>query len=126
MKVECTISLGELIDKLSILMIKEQMITDKSKIKHIKNEKHLLEEKLALLQLNNIELHLKKLTEINFKLWKIEDDIRDKERKKEFDQEFIDLARAVYVTNDERFNCKNMINSTYNSSVVEVKSYKNY
>ena len=66
------------------------------------------------------------MIEVNRKLWKIEDDIRDKERAKSFDKEFIELARAVYITNDERFHRKNKINSDYDSSIVEVKSYQKY
>jgi Ni/Co efflux regulator RcnB len=66
------------------------------------------------------------MIEVNSKLWKIEDDIRELERQKRFDDEFIQLARAVYITNDERFRRKNTINNYYNSSLVEVKSYKEY
>ena len=67
-----------------------------------------------------------KLSLINEKLWIIEDDIRDKERKKEFDNLFIELARSVYVTNDKRFNIKEEINNLFNSNIKEVKSYQNY
>ena len=66
------------------------------------------------------------MIEVNMKLWKIEDDIRDLEREKKFDSQFIELARAVYITNDERFRRKSIINSTYQSGVVEVKSYQGY
>lgn len=126
MKIECEVSLGELIDKLSILLIKEMMIKDQEKLKHIKLEKNVLENILTGLKLKNVEEHLQSLTEINFKLWKIEDDIREKERAKKFDQEFIELARAVYIINDERFRRKNIVNQTYSSKIVEVKSYKEY
>ena len=126
MKIECEVSLGELIDKLSILLIKEMMIKDQEKLKHIKLEKNVLENILTGLKLKNVEEHLQSLTDINLKLWKIEDDIREKERAKKFDQEFIELARAVYITNDERFRRKNIVNQTYSSKIVEVKSYKEY
>ena len=66
------------------------------------------------------------MVDVNQKLWKIEDDIRDLERAKNFNEEFIQLARAVYITNDERFKRKNTINTTYKSGLVEVKSYQDY
>ena len=66
------------------------------------------------------------MIEVNLKLWKIEDDIRDLERDKNFGDAFVQLARAVYITNDERFVRKNTINTTYKSGLVEVKSYKDY
>jgi hypothetical protein len=126
MKIECEVSLGELIDKLSILIIKEKKINDEKKLAHIKNEKLILENLLSSLSLHQVQTYLESLTEVNLKLWKIEDDIREKERKLEFDQEFIELARSVYITNDERFKRKNAINEKYNSKLVEVKSYKEY
>ena len=70
--------------------------------------------------------YLYKLVEINSKLWKIEDDIRDCERNKQFDQKFIDLARAVYFTNDQRSRIKLEINNHFDSNIVEVKSYEKY
>lgn len=126
MKIECEVSLGELVDKISILLIKEKMIKDEIKLKHIQNEKNVLENILSQLKLNNIEYHLNRMMEVNMLLWKIEDDIREKERNKEFDEEFIELARSVYITNDERFKRKNDINIQYASKFVEVKSYKEY
>jgi hypothetical protein len=118
------ISAGELIDKISILEIKSEKIKDQVKLDHITREKHTLLKEAQ--KLNLYEKWLDKIKEVNLKLWKIEDDIREKERKKEFDQEFIELARAVYFTNDERFNIKNQINSWYNSNIVEQKSYEKY
>lgn len=126
MNIECEISLGELVDKLSILKIKLEKITDAEKLKHVRKEEKALQEKLNSLALENIDHHLKQMIEVNLKLWKIEDDIRDLEREKKFNQDFIDLARAVYITNDERFKRKNTINTTYKSGLVEVKSYKDY
>lgn len=87
------ISAGELIDKISILQIKSEKIKDENKLDHINREKEVLSKEAQKLHLH--EKWLDKIKEVNFKLWKIEDDIRDKERKKEFDQEFIELARAV-------------------------------
>lgn len=126
MNIECEISLGELVDKLSILKIKLEKITDTDKLAHVKKEELVLSQKLNSLKLDNIDFHLQLMIEINLKLWKIEDDIRDLERAKNFNQEFIDLARAVYITNDERFKRKNTINTIYKSGLVEVKSYKDY
>lgn len=118
------ISAGELIDKISILQIKSEKIKDEAKLDHVTREKYdLLKEAQKL---NIYQKWLDKIKEVNLKLWKIEDDLREKERKKEFDQEFIELARAVYFTNDERFNVKNEINSWYNSNIVEQKSYEKY
>lgn len=126
MIIECEISLGELVDKLSILRIKLSKIEDPKKLLHIKKEESALTETLNLLNLENIDQYMKEMIEVNSILWKIEDDIRDLEREKVFDQSFIDLARKVYMTNDERFKRKNIINSNYKSGLVEVKSYKNY
>jgi hypothetical protein len=126
MNIECEISLGELVDKISILRIKLQNITDAQKLIHVKKEEQVLSQKLDSLKLTNIDFHMNQMIDVNQKLWKIEDDIRDLEREKRFDKEFIELARAVYVTNDERFIRKNTINTVYQSGLVEVKSYKDY
>ena len=126
MNIECEISLGELVDKLSILRIKLQKISDSEKLTHVKKEEQVLSLKLNSLNLSNIDYHLEQMIDVNLKLWKIEDDIRDLERDKKFNQDFIDLARAVYITNDERFKRKNTINTHYKSGLVEVKSYQDY
>ncbi|MGZ3789577.1 MAG: DUF6165 family protein [Bacteriovorax sp.] len=126
MNVECEVSLGELVDKLSILQIKLQKITDLEKLAHVKKEEGALSSKLDSLRLEGIEHHLAQMIDVNLKLWKIEDDIRELERKKIFNQEFIELARLVYITNDERFKRKNNINTIYKSGLVEVKSYQEY
>ena len=126
MNINCEISLGELVDKLSILKIKAKNITDSAKLIHVKKEEEILSQTLSSLKLENIEHHLNQMIDVNSKLWKIEDDIRDLERAKDFGEEFIRLARAVYITNDERFNRKNTINTTYKSGLVEVKSYQEY
>lgn len=126
MNINCEISLGELVDKISILKIKAQKITDAAKLIHVKKEEETLLRTLTSLKLENIDYHLEQMIEVNLKLWKIEDDIRDLEREKKFNDEFISLARAVYITNDERFKRKNNINTTYKSGLVEVKSYQDY
>lgn len=126
MEIKCSISLGELVDKISILKIKLEMIKDEKKLSHVKKEEMALVNELNSLKLLNIESHLEKMVEVNLELWKIEDEIRECERHKMFDENFIRLARLVYVTNDERFKRKNQINNEYNSGLHEVKSYKEY
>jgi hypothetical protein len=126
MNINCEISLGELVDKISILKIKSEKIQDAAKLLHVKKEELILSSTLKQLQLENIQFHLDQMIEVNLKLWKIEDDIRDLERDKDFGDAFVQLARAVYITNDERFKRKNTINTTYKSGLVEVKSYKDY
>ena len=127
MIIKIPISLGELIDKISILLIKEKNISDEKKLSKIHEELSLLKKTLNnKINENNIENYLNKLVEINAKLWKIEDDIRGCERNNKFDKIFIDLARSVYITNDKRSEIKNEINKKFGSTIVEVKSYKKY
>ena len=127
-KIYSEISAGELFDKISILEIKKNKIKDKNKRNIILKELSSLKKTAS----KNIEKSksiiklYKKLKSINLKLWKIEDDIRDCERKNNFDSKFIKLARAVYFTNDERSRVKNKINSLTKSNISEVKSYKKY
>jgi hypothetical protein len=127
-KIYSEISAGELFDKISILEIKKNKIKDKTK-------RNIVLKELSSLQITvneNIEKSksltklYKKLKSVNLKLWKIEDDIRDFERKRNFEDKFIKLARAVYFTNDERSRVKNKINSLTKSNISEVKSYKKY
>lgn len=124
--IKCEISLGELVDKISILRIKMENIKDSEKLQHVKKEESVLSQTLDELNLSNIDFHLKQMIEINQKLWTIEDDIRECERQKDFGERFIELARSVYFMNDERFKRKNAINKNYQSGLVEVKSYKEY
>ena len=127
MLINTPISLGELVDKISILIIKEKNITDETKLDHVKKELDFLQKTLMnYVQQEEINNYLENLININSKLWDIEDDIRECERKKLFDQTFIDLARSVYFTNDERAKVKNDINKTFGSELVEVKSYEEY
>ena len=127
MLINTPISLGELVDKISILIIKEKKITDETKLDHVKKELDFLQKTLMnYVQQEEINNYLENLININSKLWNIEDDIRECERKKMFDQTFIDLARSVYFTNDERAKVKNDINKTFGSELVEVKSYEEY
>ena len=123
MKIE--VSVGEIVDKLSILDIKRQKITDPAKLENIQREyQYLYEIVFSMLTVNIDEYN--QLLLVNKKLWNIEDDIRIKEKNKEFDEDFIRLARLVYVTNDIRFEIKKVINSKYNSNFREEKSYEKY
>ena len=119
------ISLGELIDKITILQIKTQYLQSTA-LENVKKELQALESTLSNLQLNVDLTLIQQLKEINQDLWKIEDDIREQERKKSFDDTFIHLARSVYQQNDCRAAVKKEINNTYDSAFVEEKSYKQY
>ena len=119
------ISIGELIDKITILEIKQIYMTG-IKLKNINKEMKLLKN---ILQDKNLDINvdlIKDLKKVNKKLWEIEDNIRIKESNQEFDEEFIKLARSVYIENDKRASIKKEINQRYNSDLVEEKSYKNY
>ena len=127
MIINTPVSLGELVDKISILHIKNINIKDNEKLKLIREELELLNQTLNKhIKNNDIQNHLDTLIEINSKLWEIEDDIRDCERNKKFDQTFIDLARSVYFTNDKRSEVKLEINKKFGSKIIEVKSYEEY
>ena len=127
MLINTPVSLGELLDKISILIIKKKNIADIQKQYHIKNELDSLNKTLEdSISRSKVKEYIEKLIEINSKLWLIEDDIRDCEKKKQFDQKFIDLARAIYITNDRRSEIKLEINKKFGSELVEVKSYEKY
>ena len=127
MIINTPISLGELIDKISILVIKEKKITDEKKNNLIREELTLLRKTLNEAANNNsINNYLNQLIDVNSTLWKIEDEIRDCEKNKKFDQKFIELARSVYITNDKRAEIKLEINNKFGSKIVEVKSYTKY
>ena len=127
MIISTPVSLGELVDKISILHIKSINIKDYQKLKLIREEFELLSSTLNdHIKKNHIQQYLDSLIEINSKLWIIEDDIRDCERNKIFDQKFIDLARSVYFTNDKRSDVKLEINKKFGSKIIEVKSYEKY
>ena len=119
------VSLGELIDKITILEIKQIHMTG-IKLKNIDKELKLLKD---ILKDKNFEIDINlinNLKEVNKSLWEIEDNIRVKESNQQFDKEFIQLARSVYKENDKRASIKKEINQKYNSDLVEEKSYKNY
>ena len=118
------VSIGELCDKYTILQIKSKRITDDEKLLKVNIELELLRPLVEQFHVSP-EL-LTNLKEINERLWDIEDSIRRKESLKQFDNEFIEIARTVYITNDARFLAKTELNTRYNSSVCEVKSYADY
>lgn len=123
MIVHVPISIGELIDKITILQIKLDHITDLNKLELVNSELTALQ----MLKTNlDINVDMKSLKEVNLQLWNIEDRLRIKEQRQEFDNEFIELARSVYITNDKRASLKLDINNQFNSTYVEVKSYRQY
>lgn len=128
MSIKVDVSVGEFIDKLTILQIKSERISDNDKLVNINKEKSVLEAEWKNSEYSKVDISKLKeeLFRINESLWEIEDDIRDKEFAKEFDEKFIELARAVYVTNDERARVKKEINALVGSELTEEKSYKDY
>jgi hypothetical protein len=121
------VSVGELIDKLSILQVKKIKITNEEKLEYINKEFELLYN-LSSVYLDNKQLetlyHI--LVKTNSKLWDIEDQLRVLESEKKFNDEFVELARNVYFTNDERFSLKNQINKITDSEIREIKEYIKY
>jgi predicted nucleic acid-binding Zn-ribbon protein len=128
MNVNVEISIGEFFDKITILEIKKQRIDDADKLANINNELDGLNKLLSSLPFSRDDVaeEVSQLRKINEALWEIEDDIREKESNKAFDEEFIKLARAVYVTNDKRSDVKREINIKLGSDYVEEKSYEAY
>ena len=129
MNINIPISYGELLDKLTILEIKQEKISNQEKLKNINNEYSELDEVAKYLK--NIdkvkyENFYKKLLEVNLSLWEIEDKIRILEKNKNFDSEFVELARKVYFTNDKRFEIKSEINKHFGSEFFEEKQYVEY
>ncbi|WP_413623589.1 MULTISPECIES: DUF6165 family protein [Luteibacter] len=126
--IQTPVSYGELIDKITILRIKLQEIKDEAKLANVRNELELLEATWSNDKASEVDIadETRRLLEVNQRLWKIEDDIRMKERAQAFDQEFIELARSVYIENDERAAIKREINVKLGSTLVEEKSYQDY
>ena len=128
MNISIEISIGEFFDRLTILQIKQDKIADLTKLENVKKELDYLNAKLASANISEDKIaeELGGLRRVNEALWGIEDAIRIKEAQGTFDQEFIDLARSVYVNNDERSDLKRTINKKLGSSFVEEKSYASY
>jgi hypothetical protein len=122
------ISPGELLDKITILRIKSQRMTDPAKLANVRLELHALEETWSASEYARMDVaaDVAALLAVNERLWVVEDDIRDKERVQTFDAEFIRLARAVYFANDERAAIKRRINTALGSGIIEEKSYRAY
>ena len=122
------ISPGELIDKITILEIKSQRMTDPVKLRNVRNELEALTRtwRASPYAATDIGAEWAGLRDVNGKLWDIEDRLRDQEREGRFDAGFVELARAVYFTNDERAAIKKQINTKLGSALVEEKSYADY
>lgn len=120
------ISNGEIVDKVTILSLKLDRFKSKKKRLNVKKEFDLLNKKMISLGMSENSLLYKTLLKINETLWEIEDKIRLKESKKEFDEEFIQLARSVYFENDKRSEIKKQINLTTHSDLIEEKEYLRY
>ena len=128
-EISAPVSPGELIDKITILEIKQERIKDVDKIKNVNLELELLESLWDGSVYQSSALVVKKRAELKFineELWVIEDDLRLKESKAEFDRDFIELARSVYLTNDRRASVKREINLEVGSKLIEEKSYQDY
>ena len=127
-KIIVEVSIGELLDKISILEIKQEKIKDPNKLKFIKDEYSILKEQLNTKVKSTDEINklYKSLKEINSKLWIIEDEKRLCEKEKRFDERFIKLSRNVHFLNDERAKIKSEINTLMNSNIKEIKEYTDY
>jgi len=122
------ISPGELLDKITILRIKSQRMTDEDKLANVRHELELLERTWRETghAAADVSADERALEAVNARLWDIEDDIREKESQQAFDQRFIELARAVYINNDERAAIKKRVNQKLGSKIVEEKAYQDY
>ena len=126
--IKVPVSPGEVLDKITILEIKSERMSDPEKVANVRIELELLRETWAAsIRDDDVikDLHAE-LKKINEALWEIEDDIRDKERAKEFDSDFVELARSVYFTNDRRSEVKKQLNLHLGSQIIEEKSYQDY
>jgi Family of unknown function (DUF6165) len=127
-EIQVAISPGELLDKIAILRIKSQRMTDAGKLANVRLELRVLEDawSASVYAKMDIAAEVDALLAVNGRLWIIEDEIRDQEREQTFGAEFIRLARAVYIENDERAAIKRRINTALGSAIVEEKSYREY
>jgi len=126
--IQVPISPGELLDKVTILRIKSQRMSDPAKLQNVRLELAALEDtwRASSYSKTDVGADIEALQRVNERLWTIEDDIRDKERTQDFGADFVRLARAVYFENDERAAIKRRINLNLGSSIVEEKSYAEY
>lgn len=128
MSIQTQISVGEFLDKLTILQIKSEKIVDADKRKNVQNERETLEaiwqkSPYAAADIQELQDSLK---QVNLRLWDIEDELRKLEAAKQFDERFVELARSVYFINDERARIKKRINLQLGSGLIEEKSYEAY
>lgn len=125
--IEVPVSWGELVDKITILQIKSDRMTDENKLANVRKELVLLKEKLGA---SSADREVARLTEelykVNASLWDIEDEIRECENTGNFGEKFIELARSVYITNDKRAELKRDVNNVLGSGLIEEKSYQAY
>lgn len=128
MTIKVEVSVGEFLDKVTILEIKSERIKDQAKLDNVNKELNLLNGIWSQSEFASADIadEMGRLKNINVKIWEIEDDIRDKERDRAFDDKFIELARAVYYSNDERAAIKKELNLKLGSGLVEEKSYSDY
>ncbi len=127
-EIKVPVSPGELLDKITILRIKSRRMTDAEKLANVRLELDALESLWSgsAYALIDVERDVNALLAVNERLWSIEDDIRDKERAQDFGADFIRLARAVYIENDERAAIKRRLNLKLGSALIEEKSYREY
>ena len=128
MSIQAEVSIGEFLDKLTILQIKSDRITDRMKLENINKELQALLDTWSNSPYadSDVDQELNELRRVNETLWDIEDDIREQESKNAFDDRFIELARAVYQTNDKRADIKKRLNLKLGSDLIEEKSYSDY
>jgi len=128
MALKVEVSVGEFLDKITILEIKSERISDPDKLANVNRELEILRKTWAASPLNRLDIgdRIARLKRVNEALWEIEDNIRRKEAENRFDEEFIELARSVYHRNDERAAVKKEINTLLDSGLVEEKSYVDY
>ncbi len=128
MTIKVDVSVGEFLDKVTILEIKSERIKDVAKLENVNKELNLLKGIWRGSEFAKVDIsdEMSRLKEINEKLWEIEDDIRNQEREQKFDEQFIKLARLVYYSNDERAAIKKELNLKLGSGLVEEKSYSDY
>ena len=124
MKIE--VSTGELIDKICILKIKQEKIRDEQKLEHITHELRILNPLMEKTKLTFNSSEYRLLLAINKEMWELENVIRFKEKQQQFDDEFIHVARQIYISNDKRAAAKKMINIKYGSEIIEEKEYSSY
>jgi len=125
-QIHAPIAIGELIDKITILEIKSERMSDQAKLRNVSNELKVLRELKSTAGLDTPEMapYARELKSLNAALWDIEDEIRELEARQDFGARFIELARGVYQTNDRRARTKHRINAAFGSQIVEEKSYK--